>query len=399
MWSCLSRLGRRYGWHHTATVGSSGSSIAVLCCPLGPLGCLGTMHRGRVAEVDIADEDAQRILETNTSLSQTAQSLFSYEPLSFKKRTRWSAIAPHRSVLLDMYTASGGYLIHQSSLERQVQHFLVCAKLQHSKVDAATISYRLRVMMSHLRDTKQSNRRVPARYDHLRVVLDCIRTDAPQKESVDHGGVMVPFDDVYVVPAAPKPPVPVLDISDDDDHDDDWMNSIFTPKRKTTTLSVATPPARAARAAAGAAATRAAGAAKSEFEDEGGVNYDEIDKLLETSCDGPTAADYRLMQKKPAAMMKKPAAATEISRVRPMCPKLRKRLYSAGYHIEEKICKDLGMDAATMKARCTPFVSAIPFCSPAVASARILVKTCAAAALKMRRSLSTSSNGLWPTMR
>jgi len=135
------------------------------------------MARDRVVEGDLRGEDARRILQANTTICMTAECLFMYEPLNFRRRTRWDGIMPHRTVLLELFRASGGYLLHQSSLERQVGQFLATVKMAYTDKEAAVIAYRLRVMMSHLRDSKMAGRKPPERYDQLRAILDAIRED------------------------------------------------------------------------------------------------------------------------------------------------------------------------------------------------------------------------------
>ena len=89
---------------------------------------------------------------------------------------------PHRSILLALFQASGGHLIHQRSLEAHALQFLTKHNLLTEALEATTVAFRLRVMMSHLREAKANQRVPPFRYDSLRCILDIIRLEPPEPE-------------------------------------------------------------------------------------------------------------------------------------------------------------------------------------------------------------------------
>ena len=124
-------------------------------------GSLLKMGGGRVPEVDLADEVAARVLKENVPMASQASSLFAYSPLEFKRRARWDKLAPHTMVLSDLFLASGGFLIHQNTFEKQIKSFIVQVGMKHTAEEAAVVCYRLRVMMSHVRDAKAAGRPPP----------------------------------------------------------------------------------------------------------------------------------------------------------------------------------------------------------------------------------------------
>ena len=111
--------------------------------------------------------------------------LWPYEPLCFRKGTRWDKVCVHLSVLLDLFRASGGYLIHQVNLETSMHKFFLKRNISDSFKAASLTAYRLRIMMSHLRDSKSNSRVVPVRFDSLRCVLDLISLGRPPVVTLD----------------------------------------------------------------------------------------------------------------------------------------------------------------------------------------------------------------------
>ena len=152
--------------------------------------------RGRVGEVDLAVEAAHRIFDEHVQIGATVENLWFYEPLDFRRRCRWEKISPHRATLLSLFQASGGYLLHQTSMESQVFSWMSRHSIG-SQYDASQCAYRLRVMMSHLRDAKINSRNPPMRYDSLRCISDIIELGQPPKNSNklddDYGGGLGPF--------------------------------------------------------------------------------------------------------------------------------------------------------------------------------------------------------------
>ena len=139
--------------------------------------------RGRVGEVDLVVEAAHRIFDEHVQIGATVKTLWFYEPLDFRRRCHWDKISPHRATLLSLFQASSGHLIHQTSLEGQVFSWMSRHDLKGSQHDAAKCAYRLRVMMSHLRDAKLNARTPPMRYDSLRCITDIIELGQPPKNS------------------------------------------------------------------------------------------------------------------------------------------------------------------------------------------------------------------------
>ena len=158
---------------------------------------------GRVPEVDIEDDRAMRIFEANCSVGAAGlgvEQMFSYAPLDFRRRSAWDKLAPHKSVLFDLFQASHGFLIHQKSLEAQMMKFMLKHSISDSQVDADRAVYKLRVMMSHLRDSKVNGRAPPIRFDNLQYILDAIDVGRPPKAQAAE-----PDQDAVGIFASPGP--------------------------------------------------------------------------------------------------------------------------------------------------------------------------------------------------
>ena len=323
--------------------------------------------RGRVAEVDLAVEAAHRIFDEHVQIGATVETLWFYEPLDFRRRCRWEKISPHRATLLSLFQASGGYLLHQTSMESQVFSWMSRHSIG-SQYDASQCAYRLRVMMSHLRDAKINSRNPPMRYDSLRCISDIIELGQPPKNSNkldldgDSGGGLGPFSPglachhigqqtdasrhlSLVADFGADFDEDLFEVEDDDDDDDD--------------------------------------------EDERpALDYGAIDGALARASvpAGPTLSTYRAafaVAKRPAAsaaaITKKPAAspaAMAAARMKPAASPaaiaavgseepadtpeayldrkvLQKRVYSRAYHGEEKRQQTFGLalDQAACKAK------------------------------------------------
>ena len=94
---------------------------------------------------------AQRIFAANATVQNTADTLWHYAPLNPKRRVNWNAISPHRSLLLDLFHATKGYLLTQLGLEKQLVKFVGDIHMKATEKQITEIAYRIRVMMSHLR--------------------------------------------------------------------------------------------------------------------------------------------------------------------------------------------------------------------------------------------------------
>ena len=75
--------------------------------------------------------------------------------VNVRVRGEWAQLYPHRGLLLDLFMASGGQLIHQISLQRQLGAFLSWHEVPHSSEALENLTMRIRVMMSHVRDHRR----------------------------------------------------------------------------------------------------------------------------------------------------------------------------------------------------------------------------------------------------
>ena len=145
-------------------------------------------RKGRVPEVSLENDVARRIMEMNTPMAATAEKLWRYQPLCFKPRLKWDKICPHRSIVQELFIASGGFLLRQKCFDSQIDAFMTGHKMEHTWQQAVSAAYSLRVMMSGLRDCKVGGRRPPNKYQQLQCILDLINVSAPEVEGEEPGG-------------------------------------------------------------------------------------------------------------------------------------------------------------------------------------------------------------------
>ena len=76
-----------------------------------------------------------------------------YSCLKMRSRARWGELYKNRSCLQDVLTSTGGFQLKSTYATEEMQLAVDAAEMEGSDVEKA--AYRLRVMMSHLRDAKK----------------------------------------------------------------------------------------------------------------------------------------------------------------------------------------------------------------------------------------------------
>ena len=145
--------------------------LSFFCSSLG-------MVRSKPAGVDLPEEVAKQMFASAVPASclQDLASLFPYKG-AMNRAPLWDSISKHRHLLSDMLEGSGGQPIRQSKLYDQLLSFvrsLVPAPDDKLPKHVLRASYRLRTMLSNLRDHKRNDRPIPMRYSSLKYLLDKI---------------------------------------------------------------------------------------------------------------------------------------------------------------------------------------------------------------------------------
>ena len=297
---------------------------------------MANAQKGRIACVDLDDDRARALFSDALPLAKRLGDLLPYPELSFRRRGRWSDLYKHRGFLSDAFKASEGYLLRQRVLHKQMADFSRNRDIAGSPAEIEALCYRIRAMMSHLREAKLKAFKIPERFESLSSTLFHVKISPPLLDGVslkdgdgmglkdriveyddddDQGDLsndveeMTPrLNDITVVGISSDSEVDVDDlcsISSDSEVDvDDLCSKLFQPKKKpkpsTTTRTPPTTPPSASKTCL----------ANNEEDD---LDYDYIDKLVagckETSF-APVGREYLQIFKRPSSncVLKKPAA-------------------------------------------------------------------------------------------
>ena len=171
---------------------------------------------GRVACVNLSDENALRLFQNNILAATQPQDMFTYSTMNFKNRPVWPEMYVHRSLLADAFAVSAGFLLRQKRLLEQLIAFMAKHSKGAKEAELEDALYRLRCMMSQLRAAKWDDRAVPKAYSGLQAVYASINLGSP---TIDDGDCCEDMDmedsELSVVPSAKKI-VHAVDISDDE---------------------------------------------------------------------------------------------------------------------------------------------------------------------------------------
>ena len=341
---------------------------------------------GRIPEVTLPDGKIQLVLEANIPEGIEVAAMCPYGTLKWRARGLWPDLYKNRGVLADIFKLSGGGLVHQVSLTKQICCWLdrLQPPKKYSPQDAEDLCFRIRIQMSHLRDHAVQKRRPPARFQMLQGVMSLCSCAGVTKSGEDEANgegmgeaVMPPpclkekeADDVAVMPqpslkkadevavmpppcfqeandVVVMPPTCVsVDMISSDGESLNEAKMFVTPPRPTKTWALLSPP----KPLDGSVASV--------------VSDSEIDKMLALhGMSAPDTKQYNTMKakKRPAAagkavnhatvkhaiaketLMKKPVGSSDAAR--------RKRIYSKAYHMMRlKIMNEKNDEVAAKEA-------------------------------------------------
>ena len=352
---------------------------------------------GRIACLDLHPDDAFAFFKNNVLAATPTIGLFEYSNTSFKRRPTWAemvvpsgntptsgtgaqkqnnlhkfchtliTVPPvcakvHRTALSDIFELSHGQLVRQKVLQAQLSLFYIKIKRTIPFEDAEGAVWRLRIMMSQLRQIKHDEQEPPAGFECMKSVLSKIALDGPSggadrladkatnpSDAVD-GSCVSLLDDAQQRPGSPDIVVEISD-ADTDMHLDDLFCPADTPVKAKANPPLETPPKAAKPVLTG---------------------FDEIDKLIDDLADapGPTSREYKATFKRPASKtskttkLKKTSAACtalvdassdSVSAIAPADLKNRlHKTYSSVYHAERsRLSKSSKLpDGAIRKLAC-----------------------------------------------
>ena len=302
----------------------------------------------RAKRVDLTDANADLLFTRNVtaaSLTPGLDGLFAYPGSNMKHVIDWSKVIPHRNVLFDAFTYSEGYLLHHKQLLAQLESFLKDVSAHNritGKDDTTNAIYRLRLMMSHLRNAKVARKVVPPNAAVMLPVLEMIDTTSAMFSSMPASVGLaiqdVSADDLRVddlsldknglemlPPPSPGTPYTLSSTSDEesassapvlrrpaarmsfssqnDDDLDDILGDLFTPaKKKGKTSPAKTTPTKKTPTKAKSSWVAVSEAISPPA--QGTLSDKELDELC-SSVPAPSPADFRSLK----AAIKRPAAA------------------------------------------------------------------------------------------
>lgn len=118
----------------------------------------------RIKCCDLDDAVAARVLEENVKLAwiKNPHDMFPYSVADFKRVGAWTEMEAYGDLLHSLFKASAGKLLRQKRLHTQVVTYVAMNGVVATDSDVERASYRLRLMMSQLRDARMSSRILPA---------------------------------------------------------------------------------------------------------------------------------------------------------------------------------------------------------------------------------------------
>ena len=276
---------------------------------------MANAQKGRIACVDLDDDRARALFSDALPLAKRLGDLLPYPELSFRRRGRWSDLYKHRGFLSDAFKASEGYLLRQRVLHKQMADFSRNRDIAGSPAEIEALCYRIRAMMSHLREAKLKAFKIPERFESLSSTLFHVKISPPLLDGVslkDGDGMglkdrIVEYDDDDqgdlsndVEEMTPRPnDITVVGISSDSEVDVDDLCSISSDSE----VDVDDLCSKLFHASKTCLANN----------EEDDLDYDYIDKLVagckETSF-APVGREYLQIFKRPSSncVLKKPAA-------------------------------------------------------------------------------------------
>ena len=128
-----------------------------------------------------------QVFRANILACMSSKDFFAYSTTKFKHRPIYPEIVLHRAVLTDMFRESGGYLLRQKTLKTQLLKLCNDIDKPCSEAHAEQACYRIRAMMSQLRQMRCDSRAPPKGYEmQLKPILELISTREPlAQDSLD----------------------------------------------------------------------------------------------------------------------------------------------------------------------------------------------------------------------
>ena len=313
-----------------------------------------SMPKGRILEMDLPDDVAARILESNFLNVGEIKSMAKYSQLGIKNRGKWDELFCNRGVLADLLRETRGRNLHQVNFARQIRCFKQATKIAGTNKECEELSYRLRVMVAHLVSHRRASRKPPIRFASLGALLDFIEPEAecslaaasvttsPVEPTADAPMAMPPFCDggSGQVVAVVDDPILVssqesalsepagFDVLDELDRALFEVPAAAEPEQ----LVLATP------------TKKMAPEIKDTPEKAPMVSDEQMDAwLAATPAVAPSAKEYKAV----AAVLKKPAAMKKVKTTKPkklLKSSARDLLYSKVYHKMRYDMKKLGAD-------------------------------------------------------
>lgn len=109
----------------------------------------------KLPKVSLADDVTTSILDTNIALLLgTPDTLWPYPQTSMRAPMEWVHAYRMRNVIADLFEASGGHLLHQAVLAKQVSSFLETHGASWAPRQVAERCYTMRTSMSNLKYAK-----------------------------------------------------------------------------------------------------------------------------------------------------------------------------------------------------------------------------------------------------
>ena len=148
------------------------------------------LQKGRVLCVRLQPGQLTKILEvyildlSPPILDRSA----AYTQLVFRKRPIWSELFYNRSLADDMFAETGGYMIAQKYIEKEISIVLGKRKVEITPSLSEAIEnlgYRVRAIMSHCRNAKLHGWKPPKRFGILKSTIALACLDAPAAQETD----------------------------------------------------------------------------------------------------------------------------------------------------------------------------------------------------------------------
>ena len=172
---------------------------------------------GRIADIKLPAGSLKSVLALHIVLPLPANA--HYRKLNMRHRGDWSLLFRSRALLSDLYVATRGHSVGHPYLMAEIRDVVLdmllppatrtattdfARSLQPYENDIDELSYRLRVMMSHLRSAKAGNWQVPKRFDSLKAVIQLAALEQLEPSHVE--------EELFVTPTKRKSAHAVSDI-------------------------------------------------------------------------------------------------------------------------------------------------------------------------------------------